>query len=86
MKLDLSVVKNESVVKFEKSLKAVKKHFENNLFLALSSAAYEIDSDKKNQVEIQLSDLLDDELNKFLNSFHICMNKASSLVENSLGD
>ena len=86
MKLDLSVVKNESVVKFEKSLKSIKKHFENNLFLALSSAAYEIDSDKKDQVEVQLQDLLSDELNKSLNSFHICMNKASSLVENSLGD
>jgi hypothetical protein len=86
MKLDLSVVKNESIVKFEKSLKSVKKHFENNLFLALSSAAYEIDSDKKDQVEVQLQDLLSDELNKALNSFHICMNKASLLVENSLGD
>jgi hypothetical protein len=38
MKLDLSVVKNESVVKFDKSLKAIKKNFENDLFLALSSA------------------------------------------------
>lgn len=86
MKLDLSVVKNESVIKFEKSLKAVKKHFDNNLFLALSSAAFEIDADKKNQVEEQLIDLLNDELSKALHSFHVCMNKASSLIENTLGD
>jgi len=86
MKLDLSVVKNESVIKFEKSLKKVRRYFDEMLFLSLSTAAYEIDADKKKQVEVQLQNILDDEFNKSLHSFHICMNKASSLIENSLGD
>lgn len=86
MKLDLSAVKTESIVKFEKSLKTIRKHFDNNLFIALSTSGYEIDPDKKDQVDIQIKDLLSDELNKALNSFCSCMNKASSLIENTLGD
>lgn len=85
MKLDLTIIKNESIAKCEKSLKRLKSYFEEMLFIALAASVHEIDNDKKQQVEITLNDLLNDEINKLIISFTGCMNKATNLIENELG-
>lgn len=84
MQLDLTFIKNETVVKFEKSLMKVKNKYQDMLSIALDAASKEIDSEKREQVELALNDLLNDELRKYGLQFLSCINKASSLVENGL--
>ncbi len=84
MKLDLSVIKNESIVKLEKSLKRIKTSFQDMLALALDTAIHEIDPEKRQQVEVVLNDMLSDEFNKSVMSYTTCMNKASEIVETGL--
>jgi len=84
MKLDLTVIKNDSVNRLDKSLKSIKNKFQDMLSIALDAAIHEIDSEKRQEVEIVLSDLLNDEFNKFILSYTKCMNKAAELVENGL--
>lgn len=85
MKLDLTVIKNESTVKFAKSCKKVRKYFDEMLMIALDTSRQEIDDEKRQQVEIVLGDMLNDEFSKALMSFTKCMNKAGELIENDLG-
>jgi hypothetical protein len=84
MQLDLTVIKNETVLKFEKSLLKIKNRYQDMLSIALDAAVKEIDPQKREDVEIALNDLLNDELRKYGLSFIACLNKASSLVENGL--
>lgn len=86
MKLDLTVIKNESILKFEKSMTSVANKFMDMLTIGLDTAVHEIDPDKRKEVEIVLSDLLRDEFSRFRMSYVKCMNKASEIVENELGN
>lgn len=85
MKLDTTMIKNESILKLTKSLSKVKDKFEEMLSIALDTATYEIDQEKRVEVEHVLSDLFNDQFNKFVLEYTKCMNKASSLIETSLG-
>lgn len=84
MKLDLTVIKNESILKLEKAHKNVKNKFEDMLFIALDAVVHEIDSEKRQEIEVILGDLLNDEFNKYKLAYTKCMNKAAELVENGL--
>lgn len=84
MKIDITVIKNESVIKLEKSLKSVKQKFNDMLSLALDTAIHEIDNDKRKQVEVVINDMINDESNQLLTKFTHCMNRVSDLVQNEL--
>ena len=84
MQLDLTFIKNETVVKFEKSISKVKDKYLDMLSIALDAAIKEIDPEKRKQVEVCLNDLLNDELRKYSLLFVECMNKSSNLVESGL--
>lgn len=84
MQLDLSVIKNETIVKFEKALTKIKNRYQDMLAIALDAAVKEIDPQKREEVEIVLNELLNDEFRKYGLTFIACLNKASSLVENGL--
>jgi|GEM_PF-4551642 len=84
MKLDITVIKNESIVKFEKSMKTVKEKFQDMLGIALDAAVHEIDPERRQEVSVVLNDTINDEISKCLLSFTKCMNKCSDLVNNSL--
>ncbi len=84
MKLDLTVIKNESVLKLEKAHKSIKNKFEDMLAIALDAAIHEINQEKRQEVEVVLSDLLNDEFNKYKLAYIKCMNKAAELVETGL--
>ena len=85
MKLDLTVIKNESISKFEKAVEKTNDKFMDMLSLALDTAVHEIDDEARKQVSQVLSDLFHDELSALKNSYAKCLNKASELVENGLG-
>jgi len=85
MKLDLSVLKNESINKLEKAHKSIKNKFEDMLSLCLDAAIYEIDAEKRQEVEVVLSDMINDEFSKLLISYTKCMNKVCDLAVNELG-
>ena len=84
MKLDITMIKNESMVKFGKSLGKVADSFMDTLAIALNAAIHEIDQEKRKEVEQVLSDMMRDEFGKFNLSYARCMNKASEVIENSL--
>lgn len=84
MKLDLTVIKNESVLKFEKAIAKVGDRFQEMLAIALDTAVHELDKEKVEHVWQALEDLLRDEFSQYKIQFTRCMNKASELVENGL--
>jgi hypothetical protein len=84
MQLDLTFIKNETVVKFEKALTRIKTKYQDMLSIALDAASKEIDSEKREEVELALNDLFNDEIRKYGLQFITAINKASSLVENGL--
>ncbi len=85
MKLDLTVIKNESAHKFEKALHNLGMKFQEMLSLALDTAIHEIDKDKREQVQCSLDELLHDEFGVYKTSYIRLMNKAGELVETGLG-
>ena len=85
MKIDLTIIKNESVSKFEKSICKVGDKFQDMLSIALDAMIHEIDAEKRGEVIIALDDMLRDEFSQYKISFIRCMNKAAELVENGLG-
>ncbi|HXK00738.1 MAG TPA: hypothetical protein VNF93_02490 [Buchnera sp. (in: enterobacteria)] len=84
MQLDLTMIKNETLLNFGKSLIKIKSKFEDMLNIALDSATKEINSDKRKEVEIVLNDMLNDEMSKYNLQFISCMNKCTNLIESSL--
>jgi hypothetical protein len=68
----------------DKSLKSIKNKFQDTLAIALDAAIYEIDQDKRQEVEIALSDMINDTFNKFSVDYTRTMNKAAQIVENGL--
>lgn len=85
MKLDLTVIKNKSIVKFAKYCKKVRKDFDEMLMIALDTSNKDIDYNKRQLVKIVLDEMLDDEFCKTLWSFTKCMNQVGELIENDLG-
>lgn len=86
MDIDLTFIKNESVLKLSKSLNKVKDKFFEMLLISLDTMAPNIDDDLKKGIESTLEDLISDEIKKFILSFHGTMNKASIIVESQLKD
>ena len=84
MKFDLTVIKNESILKLDKSLKKIKNTFQDMLAIALDAAVHEIDPDKRQEVEIALSDMINDTFNKFSVDYTRTMNRAAEIVDNGL--
>lgn len=84
MKLDLTIIKNESVIKMEKSMKSVINKFQDMLSIALDATIHEFDQEKRKEVAIVLDDMLRDEVSKYKIEFTRCMNKADDLLQNSL--
>lgn len=84
MQLDLTFIKNDTAVKFDKSLTKIKNTYQDMLAIALDAAIKEIDPDKRQDVEMALNDMFNDEITKYHHQFIECLNKASSLVENGL--
>jgi hypothetical protein len=84
MDIDLSLIKNESLVKFDKSLKKVKDKFFDMLLISLNTIAPNIEVEVMQNIELALSDLFNDEANKYKVYFTSALNKASDIVENSL--
>ena len=84
MKLDLTIMKNESILRFQKYCAKTQDHFHEMLSIALDAAVYEIDKDKRQQVETELMDLFNDEFNKYKMTYTNCINKAARLVEEGL--
>jgi hypothetical protein len=85
MKLNLSVIKNESTLKLEKAHKTIKNKFDEMLALGLDTAVHEIDSTKREEVEIVVSDMLRDTFNKFEIEYIRCMTRVCDLIESELG-
>lgn len=84
MQLDLTFIKNDTALKFEKSITKIKTKYQDMLSIALDAAIKEIDPVKRQDVEISLNDMFNDELRKYNLLFVECLNKASNLVENGL--
>lgn len=84
MRLDITMIKNESIVKLDKSLSKVANTFMDMLSIAFATAIYEIDQEKRKEVEVILYDMLRDEFGKFSVSYTRFMNKASDLISSSL--
>lgn len=85
MKLNLSFIKNESIIKFEKAIKKSKCKFEDMISIALDVAMHEVDEEKRGKVSIMIGDLFNYELSKILISYTKCLNIASEIIENELG-
>lgn len=86
MQLDLTFIKNEMLEKFDKATLKIKTKYQDMLSIALDAAIKEIDAVKRQDVEIALDDLFNDELRKYNLLFIECLNKASNLVENGLSE
>lgn len=84
MKLDITVIKNETLLKFQKAMKSTKDKFHDMLSIALDAAIHEIDQDKRQEVGMTVNDMINDEFNRYLTAFTKCMNKASEIIQNEL--
>ncbi len=85
MRLDLTVIKNETSLKFDKAMDKVADKFIEMLSISLDTASPEIDKEKREHVELALQDLFSDEFNNFKAQFIHTMFKAGDLIENGLG-
>ena len=85
MKLDLTVIKNETVSKFEKTAAKVGDKFEEMVTLALDTMIHEIDMEKAEHVLSSVTDMLRDEFSDYRTRFIRCMNKVAEIIETELG-
>jgi len=84
MQLNMSCVKNETLVQADKALKTVKKKFDTMLFIALNAAVHEIDAEKRSEVESVVMSMIEDEHNKFNLQYTKLMNKVGDIIESGL--
>lgn len=84
MKLDLTIIKNESVDKFEKALKSVKNKFGDMLAIALDATIHELNQENRVQVEIAVDDLLNDLFSQFKFQLIGTLNKADDVIQSGM--
>lgn len=84
MKLEIINIKNETAVKFDKSLKSIKNKFFDTLSIALDATVHEIDQEKRKEVEFVIDDMFNDEFNKMKVNFIKLLNKVNDEIEKGL--
>jgi hypothetical protein len=84
MQLDLTVIKNETSLKFAKVLIQVRNKFAKDLSLVLDTSHLNLDQEKREEVEIKVSDMFHDELTRHQSQFTGALNKICNTVVDGL--